>query len=354
MLSFEYQQFLNEKVLEHLHNYVRVGDKLNFRCPLCGDSRKSSTKKRGWWYMKSSSFFCFNCSTGMSGIKFLQAISGSSYEDIRKEYTKLFLKSGLSTSLSASFVIPASEPSVFDIKPIVKAEWKKPLSEEAKTYLDSRLVTKSPFYNDSFYLWTNKRGNDYILIDWVLNGVDAYFQLNDFKKHGSMKYIFPKDSKKLIYGLDNVDMSWPYIIVFEGVYDSIFVKNGIAVGTKAITDYQLKLIKERFPHHQIVISFDNDISGLSSMQKLVESKEDFKFFKWFNSNTKQKDINDYVIFKNNVNIFSDKALLEKLIVGKLSMKMYLLRNGFWNEDKKAVANDSSSSKARKISKCFNW
>lgn len=52
-----------------------------------------------------------------------------------------------------------------------------------------------------------------------------------------MKYIFPKDKKKLVYGLDNIDISWPYIIVFEGVYDSVFVKNGISVGTKAITDY---------------------------------------------------------------------------------------------------------------------
>ena len=138
---------------------------------------------------------------------------------------------------------------MFDIKPIVKPEWKKPLSDEAKAYLDNRLVTKSPFYTNNFYTWTNKKGNDYILIDWVLNGIDAYFQLNDFKKHGNMKYIFPKDFKKQIYGLDNVDVSWPYIIVFEGVYDSIFVKNGIAVGTKAITDYQLKLVKERFPHH---------------------------------------------------------------------------------------------------------
>ena len=70
------------------------------------------------------------------------------------------------------------------------------------------------------------------------------------------------------------------------------------------------------------------------MQKLVESKEDFKFFKWFNENTKQKDINEYVVFKDDVNIFSDKALLEKLIVGKLSMKMYLMRNGFHLKVKK--------------------
>lgn len=52
-----------------------------------------------------------------------------------------------------------------------------------------------------------------------------------------MKYIFPKDSKKLVFGLDNIDVSWPYVICFEGVYDSLFVKNGIATGTKSLSDY---------------------------------------------------------------------------------------------------------------------
>jgi len=357
MISFEYRQFLNEKVMEYLHNYVRIGDKLNFRCPLCGDSHKSATKKRGWWYMQSASYYCFNCGTGMSGIKFLESISGSAYEDIKKEYTKLFLKSGLSSNLSSYFNVPNSEPTIFDIQPLVKSEWKKPLSEEAYEYLEKRLVTKSPFFTNNFYSWISKNGNEYILIDWILNGVDAYFQLNDYKKFGNMKYIFPKDTKKLIYGLDSIDITWPYIIVFEGVYDSLFVKNGIAVGTKAITDYQLKIIQERFPQHQIVISFDNDSSGLESMQKLVESKHDFKFFKWFDANTKQKDINDYIMHKNDVNIFSDKDVLEKLIIGKLSMKMYLIRNGFWKDDvvkKEVKVNDIGSSKTRKICKCIKW
>lgn len=64
-------------------------------------------------------------------------------------------------------------------------------------------------------------------------------------------------------------MSFPYIFVFEGFYDSVFVKNGIAVGTKAITDYQLSIIKDRYPKHQVVISFDNDESGIQSMERLL-------------------------------------------------------------------------------------
>lgn len=317
-------------MLEFLpHNYVKIGDKLNMRCPICGDSKKSSTKKRGWYYMKNASFYCFNCSTGMSGIKFLEFISGNSYADIRKEYMKLYLKTGQSLSLSASYEIPLEEPSIFQLQSIVKTEWKQPLSDKAKTYLSGRKVTEAPFLKENLYSCYTKKGEEYIMIPWRLNSVDAYFQLNDFQKLHSLKYVFPKDKKKLLYGLDNIDISWPYIIVFEGVYDSLFVKNGIATGTKSVTDYQLKLIKERFPRHQLVISFDNDKAGISSMVKLLKNGSDFKYFKWFNKNTQQKDINDYIISKGNVNIFTNTSTLEKMIVDKLLMKMFLIQSGLW-------------------------
>lgn len=330
MLSYEYIQFLNEKVLEYLpHNYVKIGDKLNMRCPICGDSKKSSTKKRGWYYMKNASFYCFNCSTGMSGIKFLEFISGSSYADIRKEYMKLYLKTGQNLSLSANYDIPSEEPSMFQLQSIVKPEWKQPLSDKAKAYLSGRKVTEAPFLKENLYSCYTKKGEEYIMIPWRLNGVDAYFQLNDFQKLHSLKYVFPKDKKKLLYGLDNIDISWPYIIAFEGVYDSLFVKNGIATGTKSVSDYQLKLIKERFPRHQLVISFDNDKAGISSMVKLLKNGSDFKYFKWFNKNTQQKDINDYIISKGNVNIFTNTSILEKMIVDKLLMKMFLIQSGLW-------------------------
>lgn len=329
-LSYEYIQFLNEKVLEYLpHNYIRIGNKLNMRCPICGDSKKSATKKRGWYYLQNASYFCFNCSTGLSGIKFLEYISGNNYNEIRKEFMRLYLKTGKSLELSAKYDIPTEELSIFQLQNIIKPEWKKPLSNNAKEYLNKRKVSEAPFLKETLYSCYTKKNEEYIMIPWKINGVDAYFQLNDFQKIRSLKYIFPKNKKKLIYGLDNIDISWPYIIVFEGVYDSLFVKNGIAVGTKSITEYQLKLIKERYPKHQIVISFDNDRAGIDSTVKLLKLSNDFKYFKWFNKNTQQKDINEYVLAKNDVNIFTNTSILEKMIVNKLLMKMFLIQNGLW-------------------------
>lgn len=340
MFSYEYIQFLNEKVVQYLPQpNVCVGDKINFRCPICGDSKKSSTKKRGWWYMRTASFYCWNCSTAMSGIKFLKLLSGTDYDAIHKEYIDLFLKSGHDSSLSSVAWTPDSnddELSVFNLKPILDPSMKKPLTERAKAYLKSRKVLEAPFLREPLYSVTsNNNAEEYILIPWKVNGIDAYYQVNDFLKIRQMKYMFPKGKKKLLYGLDNIDPNYKKIFAFEGVYDSLFVKNGIATGTKSITDYQMKLIKERWPHHDIVVSFDNDLPGFSSTKKMIETGRASKFFVWFDSKTKEKDINEKVLASNDTSMFSKPNVLDKMVYDSLQMKLWMISNGKWQDEKKS-------------------
>ena len=336
MVSYEYQMFLRDKILEYLpKSFIRIGDKLNGRCPFCGDSKKSLTKKRGWVY-PNQTYHCFNCGINLSGLKLIEALSGTSYDEIRREYAKLFFKNGLNASLSA-YNTPSNSAdlSIFNVKSIIKPEWKNSLTKDAMEYLNKRKVLDAPFLKDPLYSCFNKdKGEEYILIPWILNGVDAYYQVNDFKKFHSLKYIFPKDTHKLVYGLDNIDMSWPYIIVFEGVYDSLFVKNGIATGTKSISDMQYKLIRERYPKMSICCSFDNDVAGISSMVKMIKKNADVKFFKWFDQSTLQKDINDYVLATGDIDAFTDKSKLEKMIIEPMQMKWYLVTNGLWKEEAK--------------------
>ena len=339
MLSYEYIQFLNEKVMQYLpHPYVVVGDKINFRCMICGDSKKSSTKKRGWFYKNTASFYCFNCSTALSGIKFLKLLSGSDYDEIHREYVNLFLKSGLDNSLSSTIWTPGSaddEPSVFNLKPVLDSNMKKPLTTKAKEYLASRRVLDAPFLKEPLYSIVSKDGKEeYILIPWKVNGIDAYYQVNDFLKLKTMKYMFPKGKKKLLYGLDNIDPNYKRIFAFEGVYDSLFVKNGIATGTKAVTDYQMRLIKERWPHHEVVIAFDNDLPGFASTKKMIEDGRASKFFVWFDGKTQEKDINERVLSKGNLRMFSSPRQLNKMVYDSLQMKLWMLSNGKWQDERR--------------------
>ena len=338
-MTDDFKAFINEKVWEYLpSSKIKIGNEIHMRCPICGDSKKNSRKKRGYWYCETASFHCFNCGTSMNGMKFLQAISGQEYEDIVQEYRKLKMKNGgyLSSDFDSSSD-QQTQLSTFSylnsLQSIVKPEWRNPLSEAATEYLEHRKVLEAPFLKGKLYSVFDKDKNEYILIPWKINGVDAYYQINDFEHHDSLgrKYIFPAKHEKLIYGLDNIDLSFPYIICFEGVYDSIFVPNGIAIGGKSLTKFQREIVLKRYPNHQIVLSFDNDEAGLSAMAKEIKKHpNEFKYFKWFDDSTKEKDINDFVLKNNKIDAFSNKSIVESKIVGPISMKMYLLSKGVWN------------------------
>ena len=226
MLSYEHIAFLREKIPLYLpSSFKDVGGKYNGRCPFCGDSKKSSTKKRGWCYLsKDCSYFCFNCGISMSGIKLLEALSGPDYPALHQEYVRLFLKTGLETSLSSSIFEHEDEPCIFNFKPAFSPDKKKPLTKKAEEYLRNRKVLDAPFLKEKlFSTYSDDMKEEYILIPWRINGIDAYFQVNDFLRFkGSMKYMFPKGKKKLVYGLDNIDPTYKKIFVFEGVYDSLF------------------------------------------------------------------------------------------------------------------------------------
>lgn len=338
MISEDFKQYINEKVWEYLpSSKVRVGTEIHVRCPICGDSKKNSRKKRGYYYNTSCSYYCFNCGASMSGLKLLEAIAGRDYEEIRQEFRRMRIKNGGDLSAQMNLSSDSSAPlSAFtylnSLHNAIRPEWKNPLTNAAIEYLENRKVLEAPYLKGKLYSVTDKEKNEYILIPWKINGVDAYYQINDFEKHDSLgrKYIFPAKREKLIYGLDNIDLSFPYIICFEGVYDSLFVPNAVAIGGKSLTKLQHEIISKRYPSHQIVLSYDNDRPGILAMTKQIKQHpNEFKYFKWFDENTQEKDINEYVLKKSDPKIFSDKEFVKTKIVSSIAMKMFLIQNGKW-------------------------
>lgn len=333
MISVEFRDWVNDKILQYLPvDRVKSGNKLMFRCPLCGDSKKNSMKKRGYYYLETCSYYCFNCGESMSGMRLLEHLSGEDYASLKDEYIRMTYDGNHFDSISSDFHIDKTvSGNILKLKNVVKNEWKNPLSEKAKDYLKGRMVLNAPFLKENFYSYYSKKNNDeYILIPWRINGTDCYFQLNDFEKHNKMgmKYIFPKNKDKMLYGLDNIDLKYDFIIITEGVYDSLFLPNCVCCGGRFLTDNQFNIIKRRYPKMRLVMSFDNDKPGLESMYKSLSDKRcRFEYFKWFDDNTKEKDINEYVISHNDVNIFRDKDKVNDMIIDPLMMNLWLKNHG---------------------------
>ena len=71
-----------------LDKFKKVRDNLfNFRCPYCGDSQKSRSKARGYFYRKKNDFFfrCHNCGKGTTFSKVLQYIDVEMYKEFIME-----------------------------------------------------------------------------------------------------------------------------------------------------------------------------------------------------------------------------------------------------------------------------
>lgn len=334
MMSIDFRDWVNDKVMQYLpKDGIRRGNVYNCRCPICGDSKKNSMKKRGYYFFDKGYYFCHNQCGNISGMKLLELLSGSDYQDIKNEYVKMMFDGKHFNSLSSSSQCESHEDNLFNFKNVINPKWKRPLSDNAKRYLDKRRVLEAPYLKEELYSYYDKNNNEYILIPWKINDVECYYQINDFQKLNKtgMKYIFPRNMDKMIYGLDNIDFKYDFIILTEGVYDSLFLPNAVAIGGKYLTNLQYKIISKRFPKMKLVFSLDNDEPGLSAMAKILNNRHTstaYSYFKWFDDDTKEKDVNDFIIAKNDVNIFTNDKIINSCMTDPVIMKMWMMKKGF--------------------------
>ena len=130
--SEDFKQFINDKVWDYLPpSKVKVGHEIHVRCPICGDSKKNPRKKRGYFFLSSSSYYCFNCGVSMSGMQFLKHIAGAEFEDIKNEYLRMKIRSGnLSSQMNIGLDFNNSQLSAVSylnsLHTAIKPEWRNP------------------------------------------------------------------------------------------------------------------------------------------------------------------------------------------------------------------------------------
>ena len=94
------------KISSRLEQFKQKNNLFNFRCPHCGDSKKSKTKARAYLYVKKNDFFfkCHNCGMGQNLLNFLKFVDPKVYEE--------YLLDRYKDSR------PATPRPVFDFKPV--------------------------------------------------------------------------------------------------------------------------------------------------------------------------------------------------------------------------------------------
>ena len=281
-----------------LDKFKKVRDNLfNFRCLYCGDSQKSQSKARGYFYRKKNDFFykCHNCGTGTNLAKVIKYIDA----DLYKMYVIERYSADAPKTEKPEFEFETPKFKKKDIHlenltPINKLNDDHP----ARQFVASRQIPEE-FYSDlylctKFFKWA-KISNKYDHPRLVIPFRDATGEVfavqgrafgNETPKYLTVKF----QDKPKIFGLDRVDLS-RRICVVEGPIDSLFVDNCIAV---AGADFGT-LIKADLKFDNITYILDNEPRNkeiIKKMETLIETDNEVVI--WPES-INEKDINDMVL-----------------------------------------------------------
>lgn len=318
------------------HN-KKNGNEHMMQCPFCNEAETSHKRNamRGYYYIDNQSYYCFRCDKWATALELYEKLSGLSSAELVPEYMSFVRKNAVnrngvnySNYMSLSGTHDVGEPKIqFEYDSVPKS-MKNPLSERGRKYLESRKIFDSknlPKYA-KFYSAFFRKKYEVVTIPWYLEGRECYYQWRFLDSDAPFaKYGFPKGLVKKIYGIDMIDASFPYIICTEGVFDSLWVKNGVALGGKVLTEFQKEILEERFPKHKIVYAFDNDSAGILSMVKQSADNGNCLVFYWKDFSEGAKDLNDFAI-NTDSDFFFNADNVMKCICTPLQLKWKLLKN----------------------------
>ena len=335
MINFDLNSEMLQMVYELVPNIHRQGNHLNFHCPLCGDGKKKSSR-RGYWYINTGSYYCFNggCvanEKGLNGLQFLSLLTGKSVTEIK---TELIKRAGTFRHALSAQPLSTQTNELEDIfgtlkekkkSTILNDDWVE-LPSQVQKVVDQRKIYQSPFIAKDWRLYYDKKKNR-LVIPWT----KEYYQeraLTKKQEYEEGKYLFPPNVDKPIYGLDTIDTNFKYLFLLEGVFDAIWVKNGLAVGSLILSEKQKETLKA-YSDYKIVYFMDNqfkDQSARNQTIKIAKQKPFQDLFIWPKKLAMFKDVNETIIYSDDfIKLWSNQKFLTQNIANGIKASL-LIKN----------------------------
>lgn len=289
---------------------VNGNQSYRFRCNICGDSKKSMSKSRGFFiYSKQHQkyfFKCHNCGISLSLVTYAK-------EYFPEEYKHYKIKTFIEKEPRHDFSLSDKTKEVLtNLDATTGSEHLLPLksSDKAVAYVKSRQIPESSWYRLYYTPNIGKLVHDVdhhgkyenhslpederlvIVIrdkDGNIKGIQGRSLPDNPTKLRYATYMFSDDNK--IFGLDAIDWSRP-VIVLEGAIDSLFLDNAIALngGSSSVLKSFTQQQKEN-----LIIALDNEPRHKDTVKRFeVEIDNGFRVVDWSKLNSSAKDINDMV------------------------------------------------------------
>lgn len=329
------ESILNEVLYKHHQNpykrqLIDTEKSYNMACPICGDSKKHTNKKRGHLYKKNLFYVCYNCGVKLPFTEFLKitqidldpesmykiheqiAEYRSNVKEKQEDLKYFTLERKISLKAVSDYINGHPETRLRNFKPVQ-------VHGRVWSYLikERKISNLTHFYEAEYNMSSNKENWHPVMISlnnnndtllgfqwrnlefkkdkrkfkiynwqecWEMLHPDQPLSTDEYRSYNKISYI---------YNILNIDPEVP-ITIFEGFIDSCFVPNSIAlVGVN--TDYSF-LMQDGIT---IRFFFDNDKDGHKATVNMINKGYSVflwnKFFKDLASKSNNPDQNYYKI-----------------------------------------------------------
>lgn len=308
-------QWIDAKYAAMLAPQLRLFKKLKpnvwcFRCPICGDSHKDTTKARGYFYPHKDTirFRCHNCGAGDSFYKFLEKFDSTLFAEYKLER----FREKKNNVRILKQLTPPPKPPVIHRKPKQrKTLYGAPRladlqhNHPAILYVRERMIppekVREVYFTDdigsiakqlSGYEDTYFGREPHILFPFInedeeLTHIQGRAIGKDIKKSRRFVSLEVIADTPKVFGMNKIDHDKPVIVV-EGPIDSLFLDNCVAMGGSDI-DYSL------FNEFNTIFVYDNEPRNREIIFRMERAvRNSFNVCVWPNTIKPKEDINDMI------------------------------------------------------------
>jgi len=292
------QEFLIETFYSYCKRplHKRYQNVYNAECPVCKEGKSSGRSRRLFYFPSKQYFFCHNCSKSWQPFEWVKEVTSLTVPEILKRNRE---KSGEITiykkpePIKQVIINDLPEDSI-DLTDSTQVEFYKDnkFVKIALQYIESRKLLTAINTCRKFYIsLTDKIHKNRLVIPFINDNKTVCYQTRALTQNQFPKYL-TKFGEKELFGLSNIDSSIPYVFVFEGPIDSMFIKNGVALAALSPTEKQAQQLSNLIGYQQIYV-IDNDKNNKQTSRKVDKFiKEGKTVFVWPKDLIRFKDFNE--------------------------------------------------------------
>ncbi|NBO99805.1 MAG: hypothetical protein EBU90_06715 [Proteobacteria bacterium] len=210
-------------------------------CPICREGSSWGKKKRSYYILEDNVICCHNCGWYSSPCKWIETVSGMTYQEIIKEsstYDILPLdllkeEEPINRKPVEISKLPKDSINLFDPNQI---EYYKDNSvvKDALSVIRKRKLHVAVNRPDSLWVsLSDKTHKNRLIIPFYNEQNNIIFYqsraIYDSDTRLRPKYLSKINSEKSIFGINKITPNLDNIFIFEGPIDSFFIRNGVAV-----------------------------------------------------------------------------------------------------------------------------